>query len=815
MAEEQQRLKTSRQIDRDILSLQQEINKLDKESIFNQIQKLQLSEDFKKTIDKTHKNIVGFQKGQINIDKKLIELSKEINAQGEPKVKKTLEAIYAKYENTKKRLKLEEEIANLNLSALNSQLIKEQKIYDVQQRKIKFVQGHLSKLGSVFSYSAKNYDFFKDVIELSGKSLILWSTFTTLLELSFEQFFKLDKAAANFRIKMGLLRKDSEYIHDSAQQIAIDFTDIGVKIEDVYVSAEALSNEFGGTVKVSKDLIENVSVLKAQLGVAEDSTAGFLRNVAAISKSTAQAQVQMSYLASALSSAAGIPLNMVMQDVAKMSGNALSLVSRMPTQIVKTAVAARELGTTLNKMADASRNLINFTESVNAEMEASVLIGKSINLQKARELAYRRDIEGSTREILKIAKQIDFQNLDVFQMEAFANASGRSTDELLKMIQAQKQLQEAKNIVGLKDQVATYERLHAANQATLKDAALQRELTVKQLANQERIAIIQQQWNQLILQATEALFPFIDAFLKILNVVIKIGPALISIGPAFRIITFPVLEFLMLLYKVVPQIQSITGFFAGLIVKVGNFNSIFVKIGEIVMKIFPFLSKFSFAAPFLRAIPIIGWVITGMQFLYDALQRFQKGEPWYQVVFGAAYDVLIKPFVDVVNWIMKWMGGHSPSEIGLSIVRGLVAVEGMIFDSLTSPFRNFLAWIADKIPGFGGIAEKLRGGMTGAMKDFGVLEKTATVTPIVQPATIKPEALQPIKTSATIEKTPEQDKKDNKDSATLIDILKQITVLNNNLVSGKVAVMIDGQLLSSTLSRQTNFIKGYGVNNIQ
>ena len=50
-------------------------------------------------------------------------------------------------------------------------------------------------------------------------------------------------------------------------------------------------------------------------------------------------------------------------------------------------------------------------------MEASVLLGKSMNLQKARELAYHRDITGLNKEIVKLAKDANFEQLDPFQQD--------------------------------------------------------------------------------------------------------------------------------------------------------------------------------------------------------------------------------------------------------------------------------------------------------------------------------------------------------------------------------------------------------------
>ena len=62
--------------------------------------------------------------------------------------------------------------------------------------------------------------------------------------------------------------------------------------------------------------------------------------------------------------------------------------------LVQAAVQARALGLSLQDTAKISEGLLNFQDSITKEVEASVLIGRQLNLQKARELALNNDIEG-------------------------------------------------------------------------------------------------------------------------------------------------------------------------------------------------------------------------------------------------------------------------------------------------------------------------------------------------------------------------------------------------------------------------------------
>ena len=726
---------------------------------------------------------------------------------------------------------------------------------DEETAKFEGALDYVGKLGDIFKLQANHYKWIKKMDIIPKSWLVRAAGFAAIIEYTVTKFLEFDKAMAKFRIQMGLLREDSKRISDNIKSVYVSFVGIGVTIEGAVVAAEALANEFGGTMKISKDLIETTAIFKSQLGVAEDATAGFLRNISAISKTTAQSNKHIAYFASRLSAAAGVPLNMVMQDVSKLSGNALSMVSRMPGQLIKAAVEARVLGTTLNKMADASRHLLNFTESIQQEMDASVLVGRNINLQKARELAYRRDLVGSTKEILRIAKNINFENLDVFQMDAFAAATGRSTDELLKMIQAQRQLEEARNIDGLKDEVREYERLKGIREGDLKNVGLQRELQVKQMANQERIAALQQQWNKLLLQATATLFPILDATMKIAGVILALGPVLMSVIKLVEVLSSRIGRIAIGAHTLGGHFLMVWELFKGGIELSATLSKWIAKIGKafsVVFKVFSFAKTF---APFLEFIPVVGWIITGLTLLCNLFKRistegfslasigkaivdtfwqpFVDAWEWIKSIFvanspsvmsqgivdgiiavkGLILNHLLSPFKDAYTWIMDRMGGHSASELMLSVIRGIIGGGAKLLDVLTSPFRQFFAWVLEKIPFVGkNLAKGIRGGYTGALENLGVLEKKIT-TPELIPTAITTEAVtaKSPTITPTIPPTLEESKQQQQNSTTLAAILKELCNLNADLTAGKIAVNMDGMLVSAQMDRMTKYKKGYGV----
>ena len=472
----------------------------------------------------------------------------------------------------------------------------------------------------------KEYEMLE---QINYQALIPWLYF---FDKAWKLFLSMDNAAASFRLKMGIVRDNMIQIRELAQKLTVEFMNVGVNIEEAYESIAALGKEMGSIRIVSYDLVKATTLLKAQLGVAEEDSAGFFRNMAALSKTTMESQINMAYMAQDLSQAAGIPFPQIMNDVAKLSSQTLTMISRVPNQILKSAIEARRMNSSLNEMARGSREILNFSDSINSEMEASVLLGRSINLQHARELAYKRDIVGSTKEILRITKSIDFENLDVFQQEAFARATGRSVDELLKMVQAEKQLDAARRSSdpAIRAQANQLDNLLKLNEAQAIARAKDIGIQIQQNANQARLVSITQKWNQILAQGASVLLPIVDTLLSMVPAAIDVARSffgvyavIVSIGKIFY-------EGGLLLATWTQEIVVVSEWFTKLAIygekilsPIVSMTNMFAKVGGFIGSWIGPLAKF--IAPFFKILAPIGWVITAFQAIYGLITGWNDG----------------------------------------------------------------------------------------------------------------------------------------------------------------------------------------------
>ena len=84
------------------------------------------------------------------------------------------------------------------------------------------------------------------------------------------------------------------------------------------------------------------------------------------------------------------------------------------------AINAKKLGVNIETTAKMADSLLDFETSIGAEVEASVMIGRQLNLQRARQLALDKDLDGMQREIVKqLGSQEAFQQLNTLEQQSF------------------------------------------------------------------------------------------------------------------------------------------------------------------------------------------------------------------------------------------------------------------------------------------------------------------------------------------------------------------------------------------------------------
>jgi hypothetical protein len=398
----------------------------------------------------------------------------------------------------------EEEVANIQAQI---------KLMGIQRGLVFDTFGKFQNLNNIGS------SFVKTLNNLKTPQL----SFLTLLSLSADRFSELDLGAENFRKDTGLLASQTKLIESNVREISRDMAQFGVGVAEAYAAAKGLTDTFGDQFMASnKQNVEYVALMNANFGVGADISSEVLQNFMGIGKMSSETARYMTTAAASLSKAAGIPFNKVMQDVAKASGETLAAIRGNVPELIKASVEARRLGTDINAVGAAASRLLDFQASVGEEMEASVLMGKDLNLQKARELAYAGDLAGLAQEQSRIVQNAG--KMDFYQQKALANALGMSVEQVTKMQAKQQELSD------LRKQDPDFARKYEEEMRKMNDLGkesnedlkkkYEQELKTQQIQGEQ--TKLANQFKEIMTDLADILVPVVKGLFLIANILVGI-----------------------------------------------------------------------------------------------------------------------------------------------------------------------------------------------------------------------------------------------------------------------------------------------------
>ena len=245
-------------------------------------------------------------------------------------------------------------------------------------------------------------------------------------------FNDVDKAATDFARQTG---QDLNGVEASLATANMGY----VNMADYIKAATALTSELkmSATDIFSPEDILEVAQMTDEMGMAGKAAA----NLAKLSKlnGTSVRENNESIIQGVNSfnkqNGAAINSRKVLDDIANTSQGVLTKFAGMPGKLTEAASAAAGIGMSLEQVDKIAGNLLQFEQSISAEMEAELLTGKSLNLEKAREAALTNDLATVAKEMSKqIGTSADFAKMNRIQQEATAKAMGMTSDELAGML---------------------------------------------------------------------------------------------------------------------------------------------------------------------------------------------------------------------------------------------------------------------------------------------------------------------------------------------------------------------------------------------
>ena len=241
------------------------------------------------------------------------------------------------------------------------------------------------------------------------------------------------------------LAKSLQISRDEARKINKEFIEISMNSGKAYLNQKSLieatvelSNHLGVANRLNNDITKTQSFLTKQMGLSASEAGKLAENQIFTGKSAKKAKEEIAKQAAQLQKETGIAVNLneVFAEVAKANAGLQAAYGFNNKLIAKQVVNMKELGLTLDQAGKMASQLLDFEQSISKELEAELLTGKDLNLEKARLLALQGK---NTEAAAELAKQVggtaELSRMNVIQQEALASAMGMERNELIQSVQ--------------------------------------------------------------------------------------------------------------------------------------------------------------------------------------------------------------------------------------------------------------------------------------------------------------------------------------------------------------------------------------------
>ena len=246
-----------------------------------------------------------------------------------------------------------------------------------------------------------------------------------------------DKQVTEIQKTMMMTKTEARGFNSNLQQAARSSGNISVTGTKVFETFMSLTKEAGFVAKYSMDTLGSATKLQAVLGISASSTSNLAQAAEATGTSLEEnykATLGASY---EMQQQAGTQLDMkqILEETGKVTGQIRASMGGNTVEIAKAVTQAKLLGTSLEAVANAGRQMLDFESSINAEMEAELMTGRQLNLDKARAAALAGDQATVAEELAKnMGDFTEFSKMNVLQQDALAAAMGMSSDEMGDML---------------------------------------------------------------------------------------------------------------------------------------------------------------------------------------------------------------------------------------------------------------------------------------------------------------------------------------------------------------------------------------------
>ena len=340
----------------------------------------------------------------------------------------SLESIAAQTEKeAKERKKIEKSLGvtggilrGIGKIPILGDLVDTNQALDAADKKGGGVKGFGAAIGSLGKQSLKG---------ITNSSNLILGAFTMIGKTIMD----IDKGSGAFAKDMNMTYSEAVAVREEMTSMAVSSGDVSLSANKLLQTTSQIAGALGTNAKINEKDLKTMTKLTNQAGFTADELMNIQKLSLANGKSLEANTKEILGGAKEYVRRNKIAVNekTILKEVNSMSASLKLSLGGSGDAMARAAVQAKKFGINLQQAESMAAGLLDFESSIQDELEAELLTGKALNLERARGLALNGDASAAASEMLQqIGSSAEFTSMNVIQQEKMANAVNMTREEL-------------------------------------------------------------------------------------------------------------------------------------------------------------------------------------------------------------------------------------------------------------------------------------------------------------------------------------------------------------------------------------------------
>jgi hypothetical protein len=355
----------------------------------------------------------------------------------------------------------------------------------------------------------------------------------------------VDREAGEFAKNMGISYNESLALRGEMNKVSLANKDILITSKELIKAQSELNEFFGQSVAFSGEIASEFASIQKRTGLSTKALGIFTRTAmeSGLATEDVLVNIEKTRLEQNNLNKLSLSSKQIQEGIAEAS-NAFQLsVGKSVIELTKAFFASKQLGASFQQLEGLADNLLDFESSIQSELQAELLTGKQLNLEKARQAALDNDLATLATEIKnQVGSAAEFGEMNRIQQEAIAKSIGMQRGELADVLMEQENINALQGIFGsgvesLSDAQKEYNKLKSEGRLTEEQTNA---LAEKGLADQMATASVAARFEATMMRVQEVFIGFAEPILGIVDGIAsmvggaeKLASILIGVGATF------------------------------------------------------------------------------------------------------------------------------------------------------------------------------------------------------------------------------------------------------------------------------------------